>query len=275
MIALSSGLAASRRSDRLSTHATYHLWAVAAPRCRLRRQRMGRPHRYVGRRIGSAASVADGLHARTDGFTSLAVLLGAGGVSRSVGAGPTPPSGCSSPSRSSAYSAPRVQQVGARADGPVDRLVARPPPRGQRRRGVDELRDAADPLDRHTLRAGSRHHRPAKLTVDKPTTSPTTAEATYSPSSPAHCGDHPRQPHRRPLSRRAVRADPYGPAPAKTVAVSPMAGVSATKPQLGGGQIRRRCTRRIQSDDRMLCGGSIGLRARLDADVAILHAPAL
>jgi cation diffusion facilitator family transporter len=34
----------------------------------------------VGRRIGSAALVADGLHARTDGFTSLAVLLGAAGV---------------------------------------------------------------------------------------------------------------------------------------------------------------------------------------------------
>jgi cation diffusion facilitator family transporter len=34
----------------------------------------------VGRRIGSAALVADGLHARADGYTSLAVLLGAGGV---------------------------------------------------------------------------------------------------------------------------------------------------------------------------------------------------
>ena len=34
----------------------------------------------AGRRIGSAALVADGLHARTDGFTSLAVLLGAGGA---------------------------------------------------------------------------------------------------------------------------------------------------------------------------------------------------
>jgi cation diffusion facilitator family transporter len=34
----------------------------------------------VGRRIGSAALVADGLHARTDGFTSLAVLLGTGGA---------------------------------------------------------------------------------------------------------------------------------------------------------------------------------------------------
>ncbi|GAB3037979.1 cation transporter [Nocardioides flavus (ex Wang et al. 2016)] len=34
----------------------------------------------VGRQIGSAALVADGLHARADGFTSLAVLLGAAGV---------------------------------------------------------------------------------------------------------------------------------------------------------------------------------------------------
>jgi cation diffusion facilitator family transporter len=34
----------------------------------------------TGRRIGSAALVADGLHARTDGLTSLAVLLGAGGA---------------------------------------------------------------------------------------------------------------------------------------------------------------------------------------------------
>jgi cation diffusion facilitator family transporter len=34
----------------------------------------------VGRRIGSAALVADGLHARTDGFTSLSVLFSAGGV---------------------------------------------------------------------------------------------------------------------------------------------------------------------------------------------------
>jgi cation diffusion facilitator family transporter len=34
----------------------------------------------VGRRIGSAALVADGLHARTDGFTSLAVVVGGLGV---------------------------------------------------------------------------------------------------------------------------------------------------------------------------------------------------
>ncbi|GID95559.1 cation diffusion facilitator family transporter [Amorphoplanes digitatis] len=34
----------------------------------------------VGRRIGSAALVADGLHARTDGYTSLAVVLAAAGT---------------------------------------------------------------------------------------------------------------------------------------------------------------------------------------------------
>lgn len=34
----------------------------------------------IGHRIGSAALIADGLHARTDGFTSLAVLCSAGGV---------------------------------------------------------------------------------------------------------------------------------------------------------------------------------------------------
>ncbi len=34
----------------------------------------------AGRRIGSAALVADGVHARADGLTSLAVLAGAGGV---------------------------------------------------------------------------------------------------------------------------------------------------------------------------------------------------
>ena len=52
----------------------------------------------VGRRIGSAALVADGLHARTDGFTSLAVLFGAGGVALGF-PWPTPSSDCSSPWR--------------------------------------------------------------------------------------------------------------------------------------------------------------------------------
>lgn len=38
----------------------------------------------IGRRIGSAALVADGMHARTDGLTSLAVVVGAIGVAAGV-----------------------------------------------------------------------------------------------------------------------------------------------------------------------------------------------
>ncbi|MEV6968507.1 cation diffusion facilitator family transporter [Hamadaea sp. NPDC051192] len=59
-----------------------HLWvvAVAALIGFAGNELVARYRISVGRRIGSAALVADGLHARTDGFTSLAVLLGAGGV---------------------------------------------------------------------------------------------------------------------------------------------------------------------------------------------------
>jgi divalent metal cation (Fe/Co/Zn/Cd) transporter len=55
----------------------------------------------TGKRIGSAALVADGLHARTDGFTSLAVLLGAGGAALGwAGRRPTRSWGWPSPPRS-------------------------------------------------------------------------------------------------------------------------------------------------------------------------------
>jgi cation diffusion facilitator family transporter len=58
------------------------LWAVAAAALVgfAGNELVARYRIRVGRRIGSAALVADGLHARTDGFTSLAVLLGAAGV---------------------------------------------------------------------------------------------------------------------------------------------------------------------------------------------------
>jgi Predicted Co/Zn/Cd cation transporters len=82
-IAASAALACYEAVRRLIHPAPVHtLWAVAlaavigfAGNELVARYRIG-----VGRRIGSAALVADGLHARTDGFTSLAVLLGAGGV---------------------------------------------------------------------------------------------------------------------------------------------------------------------------------------------------
>jgi cation diffusion facilitator family transporter len=38
----------------------------------------------IGRRVGSVALVADGVHARTDGFTSLAVLFSAGGAALGI-----------------------------------------------------------------------------------------------------------------------------------------------------------------------------------------------
>jgi cation diffusion facilitator family transporter len=83
MITLSSGIAAWEAIDRLlhPQHVT-NLWAVvvAALVGFVGNEVVARYRIHVGRRIGSAALVADGLHARTDGFTSLAVLLGAGGV---------------------------------------------------------------------------------------------------------------------------------------------------------------------------------------------------
>ncbi len=83
MIALSSALAAYEAIDRLlHPRGVTHLWAVAVAAVVgfAGNELVARYRIRVGRRIGSAALVADGLHARTDGFTSLAVLLGAGGV---------------------------------------------------------------------------------------------------------------------------------------------------------------------------------------------------
>jgi cation diffusion facilitator family transporter len=83
MIALSSVLAAYEAIHRLlHPQQVNHLWAVAAAAVIgfLGNELVARYRIRVGGQIGSAALVADGLHARTDGFTSLAVLLGAGGV---------------------------------------------------------------------------------------------------------------------------------------------------------------------------------------------------
>ena len=83
MITLSSTLAAYEAVTRLLHPAQVtHLWAVAGAALVgfLGNELVARYRILVGRRIGSAALVADGLHARTDGFTSLAVLLGAGGL---------------------------------------------------------------------------------------------------------------------------------------------------------------------------------------------------
>jgi cation diffusion facilitator family transporter len=82
-IAASSALAAYEAVRRLvDPQDVSHLGAVAAAAVVgfIGNEWVARFRITTGRRIGSAALVADGLHARTDGFTSLAVLLGAGGA---------------------------------------------------------------------------------------------------------------------------------------------------------------------------------------------------
>ena len=82
-ITASSALAAYTAIDRLlHPRLVTHLPAVAAAALIgfAGNELLARYRIRTGRAIGSAALVADGLHARTDGFTSLAVLLGAGGA---------------------------------------------------------------------------------------------------------------------------------------------------------------------------------------------------
>lgn len=83
MITLSSVLAGGEAIDRLlHPRSISHLWAVAAAGVIgfLGNEVVAQYRIRVGREIGSAALVADGLHARTDGFTSFAVVLGAAGA---------------------------------------------------------------------------------------------------------------------------------------------------------------------------------------------------
>ncbi len=83
MIALSGLLAGWESARRLvDPQRVSNLWLVAAAALIgfAGNELVARYRIRVGRRIGSAALVADGLHARADGFTSLAVLVGAGGV---------------------------------------------------------------------------------------------------------------------------------------------------------------------------------------------------
>ena len=82
-VAASCALAGYQAVDRLlHPRDVSHLWAVAAAAVLgfVGNEWVARYRIRTGRRIGSAALVADGLHARTDGFTSLAVLLGTGGA---------------------------------------------------------------------------------------------------------------------------------------------------------------------------------------------------
>jgi cation diffusion facilitator family transporter len=82
-IAGSALLAAYEAIDRLFHPAQVRLlWAVALAGVVgfIGNELVARYRISVGRQIGSAALVADGLHARADGFTSLAVVAGAAGI---------------------------------------------------------------------------------------------------------------------------------------------------------------------------------------------------
>jgi cation diffusion facilitator family transporter len=83
MIALSAGVAAWQAIDRLlhPQDVRYLGAVIAASLIGFAGNELVARHRIrVGRDIGSAALVADGLHARTDGLSSLGVLAGALGV---------------------------------------------------------------------------------------------------------------------------------------------------------------------------------------------------
>ena len=83
MIALSAAVAAWQAISRLVDPQTisHPGWVAAAGLIGFAGNELVASYRIrVGRRIGSAALVADGLHARTDGLTSLAVLAAALGT---------------------------------------------------------------------------------------------------------------------------------------------------------------------------------------------------
>jgi cation diffusion facilitator family transporter len=83
IILFSAGVAGYQAIDRLlNPQPVSLLWAVAAAGAVgfIGNEAVAALRIRVGRQIGSAALVADGYHARTDGWTSLAVLFGAVGV---------------------------------------------------------------------------------------------------------------------------------------------------------------------------------------------------
>ncbi|MDQ6909236.1 MAG: cation diffusion facilitator family transporter [Actinomycetota bacterium] len=83
MIALSAAFAGWEAIQRLAQPQTVRniAWVVVAGIVGFAGNELVAVYRIrVGRKIGSAALVADGLHARTDGLTSLAVVVGALGV---------------------------------------------------------------------------------------------------------------------------------------------------------------------------------------------------
>src|SRR6266550_7364529 len=170
MIALSSGLAAYEAIDRLiHPRDISHLWAVAGAAVVgfAGNEWVARYRITVGRRIGSAALVADGLHARTDRFTSPAVLLGAGGVALGW-RWADPAVGLLITVAILGVLRSAVQQVGARLMDAIDPgLVDQAAAAVASVEGVDELRELRIRWIGHTLRAEAYITVPATLTVEQ------------------------------------------------------------------------------------------------------------
>jgi cation diffusion facilitator family transporter len=163
MIALSAALAAYVSIRRLiHPENVTHLWAVAGAAFVgfIGNEIVARYRVRVGRQIGSAALVADGLHARTDGFTSLAVLLGAGGVA--VGwRWADPVVGLLITVAILGVLRSALRQVGARLMDAVDpQLVDQAADAIRSVEGIDGIRDLRIRWIGHTLRAE------ADVTVD-------------------------------------------------------------------------------------------------------------
>ena len=168
MIALSAGLAATEAIIRLlHPHHVSYLWvvALAAVVGFVGNEFVARYRIRVGHRIGSAALVADGLHARTDGFTSLAVLVGAGGVALGW-QWADPAVGLAITVAIIGVLRSAVLQVGARLMDAVDPdLVAQAVHAVETVDGVREVRDMRVRWIGHTLRAEADISVDSDLTV--------------------------------------------------------------------------------------------------------------
>ena len=200
MITLSSALAAFEAITRLiHPRVVSHLPIVAAAAVAgfLGNEIVARYRIRVGRQIGSAALVADGLHARTDGFTSLAALLGAGGVALGWRA-TDPVIGLLITVAILGVLRSAVGQVGARLMGAVDPgLVAEATAAVMSVDGVHEVRELRIRWIGHALRAE------ADVTVDRGLSLIEAHDIAHHPE--AHLLHHVRR-----LSAATVHASPEG-----------------------------------------------------------------
>ena len=205
MIAFSAVVAGCEAVDRLlHPHAVHHLgWVVAAALVGFAGNELVARYRIrVGRRIGSAALVADGLHARTDGFTSLAVAGSAPSASPLGSRGPT-----------------RRRPGHHRRDPLVLRSAARDvcaPAHGRRRprpgrpgRGAAGRTRRRQDVDELRLRwIGHRLHAEAEITVDADLTlsaAPTDRRGRPAPPPPRRSPPGVSHRPRRPLRPRRGR----------------------------------------------------------------------